>query len=73
MFSVAQVVMAEVDEANDSSEPLADDGFIQQIITEAVTSPLNIVLLGICCVLIYKIYRASRGEPPGNGIYFQVK
>ncbi|KAF2368544.1 Cytochrome b5-like heme/steroid binding domain [Trinorchestia longiramus] len=51
-------------EKDATPDPELEESFLQEIIMEAVSSPLNIVLLAVCCVLIYKIYRASRTPQP---------
>ncbi|RXG68053.1 Membrane-associated progesterone receptor component 2 [Armadillidium vulgare] len=56
--------MAE-DVTNDKSNTdIENEGFISSIITEIVTSPLNLILLSICLVLLYKIYKSSKVPPP---------
>ena len=37
----------------------SDENLLSSIMTEIFTSPLNIVLLGVCAVLLYKIFRSS--------------
>ncbi|KAB7498468.1 Membrane-associated progesterone receptor component 2 [Armadillidium nasatum] len=56
--------MAE-DVTNDKSNTdIENEGFISSIITEIVTSPLNLFLLSICLILLYKIYKSSKVPPP---------
>ena len=44
------------------------EGFISRLATELFTSPVNLVLLGVCSVLVYKIFfsrkREDSGPPP---------
>ncbi|KAK3099425.1 hypothetical protein FSP39_004154 [Pinctada imbricata] len=40
------------------------EGFITKLVTELVSSPLNIGLLCICGFLLYKIFAGRRSSPP---------
>ena len=40
--------------------------FIMNIITEIVTSPLNLTLLGVCGFLLYKIIASKRDKGPST-------
>lgn len=54
------------DSVKESSPSGTDsEGFFSHIVTEIVTSPLNLFLLSICLLLLYKIYKSSRTLPPG--------
>lgn len=64
--SVARATMVDVHEASPPDAEVNEDNFLHRIIEEAVSSPINIVLLSVCIILLYKIYRASKEEPPGT-------
>ncbi|XP_069953528.1 membrane-associated progesterone receptor component 1 [Cherax quadricarinatus] len=49
------------EEAQDAVPP-SDDSLLSSLLTEIFTSPINIVLLAVCVVLIYKIFRPSDGS-----------
>ena len=38
--------------------------FMAKFLTELVTSPLNLVLLGVCGFLLYKIFRGRKQDEP---------
>lgn len=64
LVSVSTTTMAESDDAAAVSE--SQDDFFSRLLEEAVSSPINIILLTVCGILLYKIYRASKEEPPGK-------
>ncbi|XP_066949668.1 membrane-associated progesterone receptor component 1-like [Macrobrachium rosenbergii] len=54
--------------ADESKEPVpGDESFVGSLLVEIFTSPVNIALLGICVVLLYKILRSSDGSDKASG------
>ncbi|XP_064102258.1 membrane-associated progesterone receptor component 1-like [Macrobrachium nipponense] len=54
--------------ADESKEPgPGDESFVGSLLVEIFTSPVNIALLGICVVLLYKILRSSDGNDKASG------
>ncbi|XP_068214252.1 membrane-associated progesterone receptor component 1 isoform X2 [Palaemon carinicauda] len=55
--------------ADESKEAVVgeDESFVGSLLIEIFTSPVNIVLLGICVVLLYKILRSSDGNDRVTG------
>lgn len=56
-------IMAE--DGSDTVSP-SEDSFLSSLLTEIFTSPLNLFLLAVCAVLIYKIFRPSDGIGAGE-------
>ena len=67
-LQVCVVVAVMGDESSMKREMDAEpqEGFLHQIFMETVSSPINIILLGLCGILIYKIYCISKGNTQGN-------
>merc|ERR1739838_1023972 len=45
--------------ADDGDQSNVEENFMTALLMEVVSSPLNLFLLGVCVVLIYKILRSS--------------
>lgn len=45
----------------------SEESFLGSLLKEIFTSPLNVFLLGVCTVLIYKIFRSSDGSGGATG------
>ncbi|KAG7159427.1 membrane-associated progesterone receptor component 1-like isoform X2 [Homarus americanus] len=54
------------EEAKDAVPP-SEESLVTSLLTEIFTSPINIFLLGVCVVLIYKIFRPSNGSGAASG------
>lgn len=55
--------------ADSGSADIADDaskGFFSNFVSELVSSPLNLALLGLCGFLLYKIISGKRQESPSK-------
>lgn len=46
--------------------PPSEESLLASLFTEIFTSPLNLFLLGVCALLIYKIFRPSDGIGAGK-------
>lgn len=55
--------------AEDGKEtlPTSEESLLSSLFTEIFTSPLNLFLLGVCALLIYKIFRPSDGIGAASG------
>ena len=57
-------------EDHEEKEPVTgEEGILESIIKDIVTSPLNLFLLFVCLILLYKIYKSSKAPPPGKLIF----
>jgi len=58
---VYRCVSASIRKMDQNSEEI-DSGSMMRFITELVSSPINLALLGLCAFLVYKIVKSRRRE-----------
>ena len=56
------VSICTVENKMDQSSDESDSGVMARFITELVSSPINLALLGLCAFLLYKIVKSRRQE-----------